>query len=74
MLIAFAGLAIGILISRSLIAHGTELPIPRKHRGMVINLTMHREKGLPPKYVPDGNLRHVAVPVPAIVDRPAGMP
>jgi hypothetical protein len=68
--IAVAAMTGAVLISRSMIVHGTELAIPKKHHGIVINLTMHREKGLPPKYVPDDKVRSVPVPM----DRPAGIP
>ena len=68
--IALAAMAIVVLLGRWMV-HGTELPIPKKHHGIVINLTMHREKGPAPKYVPDDKVRKVVVP---IVDRPAGMP
>lgn len=62
--VALAAVTAAALIGRSMV-HGTELAIPKKHRGIVINLTMHREKHTPaPKYVAP------AVPL----DRPAGTP
>lgn len=61
--VAATGLGLGILIGNSLV-HGTELPIPKKHRGIVINLIMHRERGPAPKFVAPA----------APLDRPAGTP
>jgi hypothetical protein len=61
--VAIAAITAMILISRSMV-RGTELQIPRMHRGIVIDLTMHREKGPGPKYVAP------ATPI----DRPAGTP
>lgn len=69
--VAGVALFLAVCIGLALIpAHGTELPIPKKPRGIVINLTMHREKGPAPKYVPEDKVRKVVVPI----DRPAGMP
>ena len=65
--IALAAMAVTVLVSRSLIVHGAELP---KHRAVVIKLTMHREKGPAPKYVHDDKVRKVVVPI----ARPAGAP
>lgn len=61
--VAIAAMTAAVLISRSMV-RSTELAIPKKYHGIVINLTMHREKGAGPKYV---------APAPT-VDRPAGMP
>jgi len=70
--IALAAMATAVLISKSMV-RGTELAIPKKPRGIVINLSMHREKHAPsPKYDPDFKLRRVEVPLP--MDRPAGIP
>lgn len=62
LLIAAVSLVPAIVIGTALV-HGTELPLPRMHHhGIVINLTMKREKGPAPKYVAPS------------IDRPAGTP
>lgn len=80
---AAAGMAAALVAGRSLIVHGSELGVPKKHHPSktVITLTLKRENRLPPKYVapargvivsPDDKVRKVAVP--SVSDRPAGTP